>query len=57
MSKSSSIATRRGRLPPAGYRQGEKSLCAYSVTGFRDNLIAKYPNKSTQITEIIQPYE
>jgi hypothetical protein len=34
----------------------EKSLCAYSVTGFRDNLIAKYPNLSTQITNIVAEY-
>jgi hypothetical protein len=35
----------------------EKSLCAFSITGFRDNLIAKYPNLRAQITNIIQPYE
>jgi hypothetical protein len=35
----------------------EKSLCTYSITGFRDNLIAKHANLRTQITNIIQPYE
>jgi hypothetical protein len=35
----------------------EKSLCSYSITGFRDNLIAKYPNLSTQITTIVSEYE
>jgi hypothetical protein len=35
----------------------EKSLCTYSITGFRDNLIAKYPNLRAQITNIVQPYE
>jgi hypothetical protein len=34
-----------------------KRLCAYSASGFRDNLIAKHPNLSARITEIIQPYE
>jgi hypothetical protein len=34
----------------------EKSLCAYSVTSFRDNLVAKHPNLRTQITEIINDY-
>jgi hypothetical protein len=35
----------------------EKSLCAFSITGFRDNLTAKHPSLSAQITNIIQPYE
>ncbi|MDR2423126.1 MAG: hypothetical protein LBD59_00190 [Prevotellaceae bacterium] len=35
----------------------EKSLCTYNIPGFRDNLIAKYPNRRDRITEIIQPYE
>ncbi|MDR2814301.1 MAG: hypothetical protein LBB79_06575 [Prevotellaceae bacterium] len=35
----------------------EKSLCAYSVTGFRDNLIAKHPNLRTQINTIVSEYE
>jgi hypothetical protein len=35
----------------------EKSLCSYSVTGFRDNLIAKHPNLRTQITNIVNEYQ
>jgi hypothetical protein len=31
----------------------EKSLCTYSISGFRDNLIAKHSNLSTQITSVI----
>jgi hypothetical protein len=31
----------------------EKSLCTYSISGFRDNLIAKYPNLRAQITSIV----
>ncbi|MDR1897819.1 MAG: hypothetical protein LBR10_13625 [Prevotellaceae bacterium] len=34
----------------------EKSLCTYSINGFRDNLIAKYPNLRIRITEITEPY-
>jgi hypothetical protein len=34
----------------------EKSLCTYSVTGFRDNLVAKHPNLRIQITDIINEY-
>jgi hypothetical protein len=39
------------------YQNIEKSLCAYSITGFRDNLIAKYPNRRDRITAIIRRYE
>jgi hypothetical protein len=39
------------------YANIEKSLCSYSITGFRDNIISKYPSKRTQITNIIRPYE
>lgn len=35
----------------------EKSLCAYSIGAFRNNLTGKYPNRQQRITEIIQPYE
>jgi hypothetical protein len=35
----------------------EKSLCTYSITGFRDNLIAKHSNLRARITEIISAYE
>jgi hypothetical protein len=31
----------------------EKSLCTYSITGFRDNLISKHSSLRTQITNII----
>jgi hypothetical protein len=31
----------------------EKSLCSYSISGFRDNLISKHPSLRTQITNII----
>jgi hypothetical protein len=55
-------SVQQGRMSPAvlwlrGRAQGKKLLCAYSVAGFRDNLIAKYPNLRARITEIIQPYE
>ncbi|MDR1227208.1 MAG: hypothetical protein LBK47_09990, partial [Prevotellaceae bacterium] len=47
------------RLATAGcsFTNMEKSLCAYSIGAFRDNLIAKHPNLRARITEIIQPYE
>jgi hypothetical protein len=31
----------------------EKSLCSYSITVFRDNLISKHPSLRTQITSIV----
>lgn len=31
----------------------EKSLCTYSISGFRDNLISKYPSLRNQITNVI----
>ncbi len=31
----------------------EKALCTYSITGYRDNLISKYPYWRTQITDIV----
>jgi hypothetical protein len=31
----------------------EKSICIYSISGFRDNLISKYPSLRTRITDII----
>jgi hypothetical protein len=34
----------------------EKSLCTYSISGFRDNLASKYPSLRNQITDAIQPY-
>ena len=34
----------------------EKSLCTYSITGFRDNLIAKHSGLRTQITNIVNEY-
>ena len=35
----------------------ERSLCAHSVTEFRNNLIARHPNLRNNITSIISPYE
>lgn len=35
------------------YQNMEKSLCTYTISGYRDNLIAIYPSLSTQITTII----
>ncbi len=35
------------------YQSMEKSLCTYTISGYRDNLIAIYPSLSTQITTII----
>jgi hypothetical protein len=34
----------------------ERSLCTYSIAGFRDNLTSKYPGLSNQITNVVQPY-
>lgn len=39
------------------YQNLEKSLCTYSISAYRDNLITYYPNASTQITNIIKGYE
>lgn len=39
------------------YSNLEKSLCTYSIGGYKDNLIALHPNLSSQITEIIKNYE
>jgi hypothetical protein len=38
------------------YSDMESSLCTYSISGFRDNLIAKYPTLQTKITSIISSY-
>lgn len=38
------------------YSDMESSLCTYSISGFRDNLIAKYPALQTKITSIISSY-
>ncbi|MDR0559423.1 MAG: hypothetical protein LBG92_04590 [Prevotellaceae bacterium] len=35
----------------------EKSLCTYTIAGFRDNLTTKYPSLKTQITNIVKDYE
>jgi hypothetical protein len=35
------------------YQNMEKSLCTYTISGYRDNLIAIYPSLSIQITTII----
>lgn len=35
----------------------EKSLCTYSITGLRDNLIVLHPSLAIQITNIIKYYE
>jgi hypothetical protein len=35
----------------------EKALCAYSIGEFKNKLVAKYPNLSTQITNLIAGYE
>lgn len=35
----------------------EKSLCTYSISGFKDNIVAKYPTKKEQISNIIKSYE
>jgi len=35
----------------------EKSLCAKSISEFKANIIAKYPTKKDQITNILKPYE
>jgi len=39
------------------YQNLEKSLCTYSISAYRDNLITYYPNASTQITNIVKGYE
>jgi hypothetical protein len=44
------------RLTGCSFTNMEKSLCAYSITGFRDNLIAKHPNLREQITNIVNGY-
>ncbi|HTO15616.1 MAG TPA: hypothetical protein VLZ83_07585 [Edaphocola sp.] len=35
----------------------EKSLCTYSINGYKSNLVSKYPSKLARITEIIKSYE
>lgn len=35
------------------FQNMEKSLCTYSISGFRDNLYEIYPSLKTQITIII----
>ena len=47
----------RLRLIGCSFSNMEKSLCTYSITGFRDNLIAKHSNLRTQITNIVNEYQ
>jgi hypothetical protein len=35
----------------------EKALCTYSIVGFKNSLIANYPDKSTLISNIVKSYE
>lgn len=39
------------------YQNIEKSLCTYSITGFRDILISKHPSLKDKINLIIKSYE
>jgi hypothetical protein len=34
----------------------ERALCTWTITGYRDNLIARYPNLRTQITNIVNQF-
>jgi len=48
---------KRLKLLGCSFSDLEKSLCTYSIAGYRDNLITLYPSLSNQITIIIKEYE
>lgn len=48
---------KRLKLLGCSFSDLEKSLCTYSINGYRDNLIALYPSLSSQITIIVNEYE